>query len=134
VGDFDPPMSGVDRGGCGADPRRSFPPCARSSHGFSIGGVRPAPPLMPDRLSQKTGVRRPCRAGPQDPEQRTVLLQRQICPPCANALNRCRDSRCAGYPIESWASSREETYSGVGSPFLRKDGGLNATSLGRNSP
>ena len=29
-------------------------------------------------------------------------------------LNRCRDSRCAGCPIEGWVASREETMVGRG--------------------
>jgi hypothetical protein len=36
--------------------------------------------------------------------------------PSARALNRCRDSRCAGWPIEGWGAGREETGAGVGAP------------------
>src|SRR5262249_6564523 len=35
--------------------------------------------------------------GPLYPRKQTVSLQRRRCPPSANALNRCRDNRCADW-------------------------------------
>jgi hypothetical protein len=48
--------------------------------------------------------------------KQTESLQRREREMCDTALNRCRDSRCAGCPIEGWVASREKTIVRRGAP------------------
>src|SRR5262249_13431145 len=62
-----------------------------------VGEAKGRRRLGQQRLGERRSflVRLPSETGRSDPTTLPLLL-------CANALNRCRDSRCAGCPIEGW--------------------------------